>query len=290
LSNSLAATGTQMSNSLPRACVIGWPIAHSRSPAIHRFWLNELGLAGDYVPVAVPAEQITSFLQSFPNSGFVGGNVTVPHKEAAFAAVGVAEAAAEAVGAVNTLWIDGGTLYGDNTDSSGFLANLDMASENWDKPSGPAVVLGAGGAARAVIHALIHRRFAPIHLINRTVARAEDLATRFGDAVRPAGWEAAERLLDGARLLVNTTTLGMKGSPWPRLDIARLPDDAVVTDLVYVPLETPLLAAARARGLRAVDGLGMLLHQAVPGFERWFGRRPAVSPALRAEILKTLEA
>jgi len=274
----------------PKACVIGWPIAHSRSPAIHRFWLNELGLAGDYVPMAVPPEEVTAFLQDFPNSGLVGGNVTVPHKEAAFAAVDGAEKAAVAIGAVNTLWIDDGKLCGDNTDSEGFLANLDMSIENWDKSPGSAVVLGAGGAARAILHALIHRGSAPIHLVNRTSTRAEALAECFGDSVRPAAWNAVERLLDGARILVNTTTLGMKGSPWPGLDLARLPDDAVVTDLVYVPLETPLLAAARARGLRAVDGLGMLLHQAAPGFERWFGRRPAVSAALRAEILKTFEA
>jgi len=273
-----------------KACVIGWPIAHSRSPAIHRFWLSELGIAGDYLPVAVPPGKITAFLQDFPNSGFVGGNVTVPHKEAAFAAVDAVDAAAEAIGAVNTMWIDGGKLRGDNTDSQGFLANLDMSAENWDKSPGAAVVLGAGGAARAVLHALIHRGFAPIHLINRTHMRTEALAKRFGNSVRLAGWKAAERLLDGARLLVNTTTLGMKDSPWPGLDLSRLPDDAVVTDLVYVPLETPLLSAARGRGLCTVDGLGMLLHQAVPGFERWFGRRPAVSAALRGEILKTFEA
>jgi len=274
----------------PKACVIGWPVAHSRSPAIHRFWLKELGLAGDYVPVAVAPDEITAFLQDFPNSGFCGGNVTVPHKEAAYEAVDEMQPAARAIGAVNTLWIEKGKLYGDNTDTMGFLANLDMAVEGWDKNPGAAVVLGAGGAARAVIHGLIHRGFASVQLVNRTLARAEALAERFGAAVRPAPWEAAERLLHGASLLVNTTTLGMKGSPWPGLDLARLPEDAVVTDLVYVPLETPLLAAARARGLRAVDGLGMLLHQAVPGFERWFGRRPVVSPALRAEILRTFEA
>jgi len=272
------------------ACVIGWPVAHSRSPAIHRFWLRELGLAGDYVPVAVPPDEITAFLQDFPNSGFCGGNVTVPHKEAAFDAVEEMEPAARAIGAVNTLWMEKGKLHGDNTDSMGFVANLDMAMEGWDKSPGAAVVLGAGGAARAVIHGLIHRGFASVHLVNRTLARAEALAERFGAAVKPAPWEAAEGLLHGASLLVNTTTLGMKGSPWPGLDLGRLPEDAVVTDLVYVPLETPLLAAARARGLSAVDGLGMLLHQAVPGFERWFGRRPAVSPALRAEILRTFEA
>jgi shikimate dehydrogenase len=274
----------------PRACVVGWPITHSRSPAIHRFWLKELGLAGDYVSVTVAPDEITTFLQDFPKSEFRGGNVTVPHKEAAFDAVDELEPAARAIGAVNTLWIDEGQLCGDNTDSMGFLANLDMAVKSWDKSPGAAVVLGAGGAARAVLHGLVHRGFAPVHLVNRTLARAEALAERFGAAVRPAAWSEAEQILGGAHLLVNTTTLGMKGSPWPGLDLGRLPDEAVVTDLVYVPLETPLLAAARARGLTAVDGLGMLLHQAVPGFERWFGRRPVVSPALRAEILRTFEA
>jgi len=274
----------------PRACVIGWPVAHSRSPMIHRFWLKELGLAGDYVPVAVAPDEITAFLQDFPNSDFCGGNVTVPHKEAAFEAVDEMQPAARAIGAINTLWMEQGKLFGDNTDTMGFLANLDMTVESWDKNPGAAVVLGAGGAARAVLHALVHRGFAPVHLVNRTLARAEALAERFGAVIRPAPWDAAEHLVGGTSLLVNTTTLGMKGSPWPGLDLARLPDDAVVTDLVYVPLETPLLAAARARGLPAVDGLGMLLHQAVPGFERWFGRRPVVSPALRAEILRTFEA
>lgn len=273
----------------PTACVIGWPIAHTRSPAIHRFWLAELGIAGDYVPVAVTPEEISTFLRDFVGSGYVGGNVTVPHKEAAFAAVGDSDAEARAIGAVNTLWIDNGKLVGGNTDSFGFLANLDEAVENWDKTPGAAVVLGAGGAARAVLFALLQRGFAPIHLVNRTMERAEGLAGQFGKAIRPAGWEKVDQLLGEARILVNTTTLGMKGSASPDLRLGMLPDNAVVTDLVYVPLETPLLAAARARGLRAVDGLGMLLHQAVPGFERWFGKRPTVSPALRATILKTFE-
>jgi shikimate dehydrogenase len=179
---------------------------------------------------------------------------------------------------------------GGNTDAAGFLANLDEAVENWDRNPGAAVVLGAGGAARAVLFALLQRGFAPIHLVNRTVDRAELLAGRFGPAVRPAGWDRVDSALEGARLLVNTTTLGMKGTSFPAIDLSGLADEAVVTDLVYVPLTTPLLAAAEARGLRKVDGLGMLLHQAVPGFERWFGTRPLVSPALRAAVLKTFEA
>jgi shikimate dehydrogenase len=274
----------------PTACVIGWPVAHSRSPAIHRFWLRQLRIEGDYVPVAVEPGRIAAFLEGFQASGYVGGNVTVPHKEVAFASVAEADPAARAIGAVNTLWIEQGKLRGGNTDAFGFLANLDEAVDNWDGDPGAAVVLGAGGAARAVLFALLERGFAPIHLVNRTLARAEALAERFGKDVRPAGWENADRLLGEATILVNTTTLGMKGTEPIALDLGALPDNAVVTDLVYVPLETPLLARARARGLRAVDGLGMLLHQAVPGFERWFGKRPTVSHELRAAVLRTFEA
>lgn len=274
----------------PVACVVGWPVAHSRSPAIHRFWLHQFGIDGDYVPIAVEPERVAAFFKDFTTSGYVGGNVTVPHKEAAFVAVDELDAAASAIGAVNTLWIYGGKLVGENTDSLGFLANLDEGAQSWDKNPGAAVVLGAGGAARAVLYALMERGFAPIHLLNRTLERAEALAERFGRAIRPAGLEQAEQLLGEAKILVNTTTLGMKGSESIAFDLGRLPDDAVVTDLVYVPLETPLLAAARARGLRTVDGFGMLLHQAAPGFERWFGKRPTVSPALRAAILRTFEA
>jgi len=274
---------------MPTACIIGWPVAHSRSPAIHGFWLNELGIAGGYVRAPVAPDQISAFLGAFATSGYVGGNVTMPHKEAAFAAVSDMDETARAIGALNTLWIESGKLFGGNTDALGFLANLDEAVENWDKDPGAAVVLGAGGGAQAILFALLERGFAPIHLVNRTLERAETLAARFGSAVRPAGWERADRLLGKADLLVNTTILGMKGSPSPELDLGALPDDAVVTDLVYVPLETPLLAAARARGLRTADGLGMLLHQAAPGFERWFGKRPSVSPALRAAVLKTYE-
>jgi len=273
----------------PTACVVGWPVAHSRSPAIHRFWLNQYGIPGEYVPVAVEPDRIAEFFRDFAASGCVGGNVTVPHKEAASAAIVDQGAAARAIGAVNTLWIESGNLRGDNTDSLGFLANLDDGVENWDKNPGAAIVLGAGGAARAVLFALLERGFAPIHLVNRTLSRAEALATRFGAAIRPTGWDRMERFLGDAKILVNTTTLGMAGSAPLDINLAALPGDAIVNDLVYVPLATPLLKAARARDLAAVDGLGMLLHQAVPGFERWFGKRPIVTPELRAAILKTFE-
>ena len=272
----------------PVACIIGWPVKHSRSPVIHRFWLKELGLPGDYVIQPVEPDRVEAFLHSFSTSGYVGGNVTVPHKEAAFAAVADMDAAARTIGAVNTLWMEGDRLRGANTDAYGFLANLDERAPGWDRSGGEGVVLGAGGAARAVVFALLARGLAPVHVVNRTAARAETLAERFGKMVRPAGWDKLPGLLARARVLVNTTTLGMEGQPPLAIDLTPLGGDALVTDIVYIPLATPLLAAAGKRGLPTVDGLGMLLHQAVPGFERWFGRRPAVTPALRDAVLATM--
>ena len=273
---------------VPIACVIGWPIKHSRSPAIHRFWLNEFRIVGDYVVQPVEPDKVAAFFKNFPSGSYVGCNVTVPHKEAAFAAMNRLEPAAKAIGAVNTVWMENRELHGDNTDAAGFLANLDQEAPDWDRYRPPAVVLGAGGAARAVVWALLQRRLGPIHLVNRNVARAEALALRSGRGVRPGEWRELPDLLPDAGLLVNATSLGMEGQPPLEIDLGKLPAVAVVADLVYVPLETPLLAAARARGLRAVDGLGMLLHQAAPGFERWFGRRPSVTPALRDAIVRTL--
>jgi shikimate dehydrogenase len=272
---------------IPTACVIGWPVKHSRSPVIHRYWLNELGLAGDYILKPVPPEEIARFLKEFANSGFVGGNVTVPHKEAAFAAA-EKDAAAEAIGAVNTLWIDGGKLAGSNTDAFGFLANLDDRAKAWDKLPGPAVVLGAGGAAKAVVWALLSRGFEPIHVVNRTPARARQIAARLGNLVKPATWQELPALLGEARILVNTTNLGMAGEPDLKLDLSPMKPGSTVADIVYVPLETTLLATARSRDLIAVDGLGMLLHQAVPGFEKWFGKRPKVTPELRDAVLASI--
>ena len=275
---------------VPLACVVGWPVKHSRSPVIHRFWLKELGIAGDYVVQPVEPERAQAFFADFAESGYVGANVTVPHKEVAFAAVADMEPAARSIGAVNTLWLDGRRLHGTNTDGFGFLANLDQEAPGWDIAPGAAVVLGAGGASRAVLWALANRGFAPIHLVNRTEARSETLARQFGPAIRPAGWRELPSLLAGARLLVNTTSLGMEGQPPLSVDLSPLPTDALVTDLVYVPLETALLAAARGRGLTVVDGLGMLLHQAAPGFERWFGGRPVVTRALRTAVLRSMAA
>lgn len=270
------------------ACVIGWPLGHSRSPLIHRYWLGALGIAGDYVARPVAPEAIEAFLAGFAASRFVGGNVTVPYKEKALAAVAEADEVAAALGAVNTLWLEDGRLMGGNTDALGFLANLDEGAPGWQSQMGPAVVLGAGGASRAVVWALRQRGFDRIHLVNRDAGRAGELAIRFGPAIRPASWAEVPRLLEGASVLVNATSLGMIGSPPLEIDLTPLPGEAVVTDLVYAPLETGLLAAARQRGLRTIDGLGMLLHQAVPGFERWFGRRPTVTPDLRAVIVADL--
>lgn len=273
---------------IPTACVIGWPVKHSRSPVIHRFWLRQYGIAGDYVIHPVEPDRIEAFFRGFIAGPFVGCNVTVPHKEAAFAAVDEIEPAGRAIGAVNTIWRDEGRLVATSTDGIGFLANLDEGAAGWDRTLGPVVILGAGGASRAVVWALLERGFAPVHVVNRSAGRAEALAARFGPAVKPAGWDALPGLLHEARVLVNATSLGMEGQPPLDIDLAPLREDCLVTDIVYVPLETPLLAAARGRGRRTVDGLGMLLHQAAPGFAHWFGRAPEVTPALRTAVLRDM--
>ena len=270
------------------AAVVGWPVKHSRSPVIHRFWLKELGIDGDYILKPVEPENVTAFFAQFAASGLVGCNVTVPHKEAAYAAATRRDAAAEATGALNTLWLEDGKLVGANTDPVGFLSNLDETTPGWDRVPGSAVVLGAGGAARAIVWALITRGFGPVHVVNRDPARPKALAKLLGDSVKPARWPDVPSLLKGARILVNTTTLGMDGQPPLKVDLSALPNDAVVNDIVYVPPETELLAAAKARKLRAAGGLGMLLQQAVPGFEHWFGKRPQVTPALRAAVQKSI--
>jgi shikimate dehydrogenase len=267
----------------PRAaCLIGWPAAHSRSPLIHHYWLRTLGIEGGYSIEAVPPEGLAEFLLHLSAHGFVGANVTIPHKERALA-LSMPDARARAVGAANTLWYEDGELRATNTDIEGFIGNLDAAAPGWDRIE-EALVLGAGGSARAVVFGLIERGIRRVHLANRTLARARALADQFGAGVHPVGWDAVAGLLPRARLLVNTTSLGMHGQPALALDVGLLPSQAVVADLVYVPLETPLLSAARARGLKTADGLGMLLHQAVRGFELWFGTRPEVTPKLRALV------
>jgi shikimate dehydrogenase len=269
--------------SKPRAaCLIGWPAAHSRSPLIHHYWLRTLGIEGGYNIEAVPPEGFAEFVLHLSTHGFVGANVTIPHKERALA-LSSPDARARAIGAANTLWYDGGELRSTNTDVEGFVDNLDVSARGWDNIE-DAVVLGAGGSSRAVVFGLIERGVKRVHLANRTIERARALAEQFGASVHPIGWETIGELLPRAGLLVNTTSLGMHGQPVLEIDLNPLPSHAVVADLVYVPLQTPLLAAARARGLKTADGLGMLLHQAVRGFELWFGRRPAVTPELRALV------
>lgn len=266
----------------PAACLIGWPAAHSRSPLIHHYWLRTLGIEGGYVIEAVPPDEFQDFVYRLSLRGFVGANVTRPHKERALA-LSKPDDRARAVGAANTLWYRDGELCSTNTDVEGFINNLDACAPGWDRAE-DALVLGAGGASRAVVFGLVERGIKRVHLVNRTMERARALAVQFGASVLPAAWETIGDLLPRAGLVVNTTSLGMHGQPALGLDVGRLPQHAVVADLVYVPLQTPLLAGARAQGLRTADGLGMLLHQAVRGFELWFGQRPQVTPELRALI------
>jgi shikimate dehydrogenase len=267
----------------PRAaCLIGWPAAHSRSPLIHHYWLRTLDIDGGYNIEAVPPEGFAEFVLHLSTHGFVGANVTIPHKERALA-LSVPDARARAVGAANTLWYEGRELRSTNTDIEGFINNLDACAQGWDGID-DALVLGAGGSSRAVVFGLVERGIKRVHLANRTIDRARALADQFGAHVHPMAWETIGDILPRAGLLVNTTSLGMHGQPALDLDASLLPPHAIVADLVYVPLETPLLAAARARGLKTADGLGMLLHQAVRGFELWFGRRPEVTSELRALV------
>ncbi|AEH85386.1 shikimate dehydrogenase [Mesorhizobium opportunistum] len=276
-----------MAEATKKAFVTGHPIKHSRSPKIHGHWLAKHGIDGSYEAIDVAPHDFAEFLATLQANGYRGGNVTIPHKEAAFALAGRRDQAAEEIGAVNTLWFEDGTLWGGNTDGHGFAANLDDHAPGWAN-TGPAVVLGAGGASRAVIHALKERGISDIRIVNRTLARAVELRDRFGAGVSAHGMAETGELLVDAGLLVNTTALGMVGNEGLAADPALLPSHAIVTDLVYVPLETPLLAAASARGLKTVDGLGMLLNQAVPGFEHWFGVRPQVTAELRAIIVADL--
>jgi shikimate dehydrogenase len=262
------------------ACIVGWPVGHSRSPLIHNYWLKNYRIGGEYRREAVPPAEFRGFVQSLAARGYVGANVTVPHKEAVLSLSQVDDRA-KAVGAANTLWLDG-ALRSTNTDVEGFLDNLDASAPGWDRDLSKALVLGAGGASRAVVYALIERGVARIVVANRTLQRAEALRAQFGARVEIARWHERNAALDSAALLVNTTTLGMAGQPGLDIAVARLPDHAVVADLVYVPLMTPLIRAAQARHLRSADGLGMLLYQAVRPFTLWFGRKPEVTAELRA--------
>jgi shikimate dehydrogenase len=272
-----------------RACVIGWPVEHSRSPAIHRYWLELYGIDGAYEKEAVRPEEFASFLGSLSDRGYAGANVTLPHKTEALRLATIADESARAIGAANTLWLDGtGRLNASNTDAYGFMTNLNQEAPHWNKGRAPVMVLGAGGAARAILYGLIAQGASRVLLANRTRDRAEVLAGTFGPAVSVVDWDARNQALAGCGLLVNATSLGMSGKGPLDIEVEALPEDAVVADIVYSPLETPLLATARARRRQAVDGLGMLLYQAVPGFERWFGVRPQVTKELKAHVAATL--
>jgi len=275
-----------MSDRIPLAGVIGCPVAHSRSPRLHRHWLVRYSIAGDYVPLHVEAGDLRDVLAALPKAGFVGVNVTIPHKIDALAFADEATERARRIGAANTLVFEGGRIHADNTDAYGFVANLRQGAPGWDAASGPAAVLGAGGAARAVIVALLDAGAPRIVLTNRTRARSEALRNDFGDRIDVLDWIRAGEALEEAATVVNTTSLGMHGAAPFRVPLDGLMPNSVVTDLVYTPLDTPLLCAAREAGCVTVDGLGMLLHQGVPGFERWFGQRPAVDEETRGAVLQ----
>jgi len=271
------------------AGVMGWPVAHSRSPAIHGHWIRHYGLNGHYVLLPVQPERIADAVRGLPALGFAGCNITIPHKVAAMALVDRIDPLAARIGAINTVVIDKeGRLSGYNTDAYGFIQSLLDAQADWRADAGPITVLGAGGAARAILVALAERGAREIRLCNRSLDKAQALAAEFGAPIRALPWAQREDALDGAALLVNTTSLGMKGQDPLELSLDRLPTHALVCDIIYVPLETPLLAAARARGNATVNGLGMLLNQARPAFQRWFGVTPEVTPELRRMIEATL--
>jgi len=269
-----------------KAGVMGWPVAHSLSPALHGFWLERHGIDGSYERLAVPPDRLADALRALASKGFAGCNLTIPHKEAALPLMELLDPAARRIGAVNTVAVKpDGALAGYNTDGYGFIENLRAEIPGWRADAGPAAVLGAGGAARAIVDALIQKGAPEIVLANRNRARAEQLAKVFGDKIKVMEWADRTKALAKAKLLVNTTSLGMAGNPPLEIDLAGLPAGAAVCDIVYAPLETALLKAAKSRGLRVADGLGMLLHQARPAFKLWFGVLPDVSPELRRAVL-----
>jgi shikimate dehydrogenase len=279
-------SGAVLSGHTRLAGVIGWPVSHSLSPRIHGFWLKELGIDGAYVPLGVKPGALEDAVKGLMALGFAGANVTVPHKEAVIPIMDELDRTARRLGAVNTIVVENGRLIGKNSDGYGFIENLKAGAPDWSAETGAAVVLGAGGAARAIIGALLDAGIPGIWIVNRTRARAEAIAADFAERrLGVMDWERVSDVLGDAELLVNTTSLGMKGQPPLDLDLAQLPADAVVNDIVYAPLETELLKAAKERGNITVDGLGMLLHQARLGFSDWFGKEPVVSEALRRFVL-----
>jgi len=274
------------------AGIMGWPVTHSRSPALHNFWIDEHGIDGVYVPLPVPPEHLAQALRALPALGFRGCNLTLPHKQAALAIVDRVDPLARRIGAMNTVVVAvDGSLEGSNTDVFGFRENLRERAPDWKASAGPAIILGAGGAARAIVAALIEMKVEEIRIVNRTRARVERVADDLASpttriTIHP--WSERDTVQREAGILVNTTSLGMTGEPALDIDLSQLPPSAVVADIVYVPLETPLLAAARQRGHLTVDGLGMLLHQGRPGFEAWFGSPVRVTLEQRAAVLTTL--
>jgi shikimate dehydrogenase len=267
------------------AGVMGWPVMHSRSPALHNHWFSRYGLKGTYVPLAIAPDVLPAALSALAPLGFSGCNLTIPHKERALALAHEVDPAARRIGAISCLVVrEDGTLLGTNNDGFGFIENVLQQQPDWQADAGPAVVVGAGGGARAVVFSLAERGTREIRLVNRTRARADALAREYGPPVVSVAWDDRHRALDGAAMVVNTSSLGMVGQPPLALDLAALPTRALVCDIVYVPLETPLLAAARRRGNRTVDGLGMLLHQARPAWRAWFGIDPQVTPELIAAV------
>lgn len=272
-----------------RACVIGWPVNHSRSPIVHNYWLELHAIDGDYGRVTVAPGALRDFLGKLEDNGFIGCNVTLPHKEAAFACVKAADEATKRLGVVNTVFRHDGKTFGTTTDGEGFMANLAAGAAGFSIRNERAVILGAGGAAMSVVGALADAGAAEIAVANRTAERVEILRRKFGAVIVPVDWQAKDGALSECHLLVNTTVLGMKGQPPVDIDLSRLAADAVVADIVYTPLETGLLKAARTRGNRTAGGLGMLLHQAVRGFELWFGVRPAVTSELYALVARDID-
>jgi shikimate dehydrogenase len=268
------------------AGIFGWPVDHSRSPRLHGYWLKEFGIDGAYIPFATHPSKLEQGIRALPALGFRGGNITLPHKERALGMVDAVTPLAKRIGAINMLIVrDDGTILGDNSDGFGFIANLAQFQPAWRGAAGPAVLLGAGGAARAIVVSLLDAGVPEIRLVNRTTRRAEDIAGAVGGPIKVLPWGARADALKGAALLVNSTNLGMAGQAPLPLDLGNLPTEAVVYDIVYVPLQTELLKAAQARGNRTVDGIGMLLHQGRPGFKVWFGEDPQVTPDLRTFVL-----
>ena len=275
-----------MTERIPLAGVIGAPVAHSRSPRLHRHWLRTYGVAGYYIPMEVSQADLPQVIRTLPKMGFVGVNVTIPHKETVLNLADLVTDRAALIGAANTLiFRDDGKIHADNTDGYGFLSNIRQGAPGWDPKAGPAAVFGAGGAARAVLIALTDAGVSEIRLTNRSRPRADALRSEFGPRIVVHDWVKAGLMLEGATTVVNATSLGMTGKPDLRVPLDALNSEAVVTDLVYTPLQTAFLQEAAAMGCQTVDGLGMLLHQGAPGFERWFGVRPVVDDATRAAVM-----